>query len=155
MRRAAQANQKEPPMSVASNGDTVKVHYTGALADGTQFDSSAGREPLEFVIGGGGIIAGLEQAVIGMAVGETKRVIIPADQAYGPWHDALVQLASRSDIPAHIELAAGMILEADGPGGQRVRLTVIELDDESVTVDANHRLAGRDLTFDLELVAIS
>jgi peptidylprolyl isomerase len=142
-------------MCEASNGNTVKVHYTGTLADGAQFDSSSGRDPLEFTIGAGDMIPGFEQAVIGMSVGDQKRVTIPADQAYGPREDALVHLVPRREIPPHIELVEGLVLEADAPGGERVRLTVIGLDDDSVTLDGNHRLAGCDLTFDLELVAIA
>jgi peptidylprolyl isomerase len=142
-------------MTQAKSGDTVKVHYTGTLNDGSQFDSSAGSEPLEFTIGSGSIIPGFEQAVVGMEQGDSKRVVIPADEAYGGRRDELVQTLPRQDIPEHISLAQGAVLEAQSPEGQRMRLTVVGMDDDNVTLDANHPLAGKDLTFDLELVEIA
>ena len=142
-------------MSEAKHGDTVKVHYTGTLSDGTQFDSSQGREPLEFTLGAGSVIAGFDDAVTGMAVGEAKTVIIPADQAYGPRHDQLLDSVPREAIPADIDLVQGMVLHAQGPDGQELSFTVVEFDDERVKVDGNHPLAGLDLTFALELMEIT
>ncbi len=141
-------------MSQAKSGDTVKVHYTGTLADGSQFDSSQGRDPLEFTLGGGNVIPGFDQGVTGMAVGETKTIHIPAEESYGPRHDHLTQDVPRSAMPTDIELEQGMVLNAQGPEGQTLNFTVVEFDDQSVKVDGNHPLAGKDLTFALELVAI-
>lgn len=142
-------------MPQVRQGDTVQVHYTGTLDDGTQFDSSQGGDPLTFTLGGGGIIPGFEQAVSGMEAGETKSVIIPAEQAYGPRRDELVQELPRDAIPDDIELSRGLVLHAEGPGGETLVFTVAAFDDETVTVDGNHPLAGRDLTFALELVAVA
>jgi FKBP-type peptidyl-prolyl cis-trans isomerase 2 len=142
-------------MSEAKHGDTVKVHYTGTLSDGSQFDSSQGREPLEFTLGAGSVIAGFDDAVTGMSVGEAKTVTIPADQAYGPRHDQLIDSVPREAIPTDIDLEPGMVLHAQGPEGQELSLTVMEYDDQRVKVDGNHPLAGLDLTFALELMEIA
>ncbi|MCW8902661.1 MULTISPECIES: peptidylprolyl isomerase [Sedimenticola] len=142
-------------MSTPQPGQTVKVHYTGTLEDGTQFDSSAGRDPLEFTLGEGQVIPGFEQALAEMAVGETKTVQIPADQAYGEHQPELVQEVDRAQIPDEIELAVGVQLQAQGPDGQVFRLVVTELAEASVTLDGNHPLAGKALTFELELVEIA
>lgn len=141
-------------MAHAKQGDTVKVHYTGSLEDGTRFDSSVGREPLEFTLGAGNVIAGFDEAVTGMEVGENKTVTIPSDQAYGPHQNAAVKTFERSAIPDHIDLRVGVRLQASDPGGQPLVLTVTKLTEDSVTLDGNHPLAGQDLTFDLELVEI-
>jgi peptidylprolyl isomerase len=141
-------------MSQAKSGDTVKVHYTGTLDDGTQFDSSQGGEPLEITLGSGNIIPGFENAVLGMSAGDTKTVTIPSDHAYGPRNDNLTQEVPRNVIPDDIELAQGMLLHAQGPDGQTVSFTVLSFDEESVRIDGNHPLAGQDLTFALELVEI-
>lgn len=143
-------------MPEAKAGDTVKVHYTGKLRDGTQFDSSEGREPLEFTIDEGKIIPGFEQAVIGMSPGEHKTVVIPEAQAYGPRREEAVQEAPKSALPPELEpqLQEGMQLQANNPQGQPMILTVTRVGDESITLDANHPLAGQDLVFDLELVEI-
>lgn len=141
-------------MTQAKSGDTVRIHYTGKLTDGTRFDSSEGRDPLEFALGAGSIIPGLEQAIIGMAVGDSSTVTIAAEDAYGPRHPEAVQTVERTQIPDHVELAVGGQLQAQAPSGQQLLLTVIELTEETVTLDANHPLAGKDLVFDVELVAI-
>jgi FKBP-type peptidyl-prolyl cis-trans isomerase 2 len=141
-------------MTQAKQGDTVKVHYTGTLEDGTQFDSSQGRDPLEFTLGGGNLIPGFENAVIGMCAGDSKSVTIPADQAYGPHREHLTQNVPRSAMPEDIELSEGMVLHAEGPEGQSLSFTVLSFDQESVKVDGNHPLAGKDLTFALSLVEI-
>lgn len=142
-------------MSEAKSGDTVKIHYTGTLSDGTQFDSSQGRDPLEFTLGAGSVIAGFDDAVTGMSAGEAKTVNIPADQAYGPRHDQLMDKVPRGAIPDDIALELGMVLHAQGPDGQELSFTVVEFDDQNVTVDGNHPLAGQDLTFALELMEIA
>ena len=142
-------------MTEATEGNTVKVHYTGKLDDGTVFDSSEGREPLEFTIGQGQMIPGFERGVVGMEVGETRTLVIAADQAYGIHRPDGVFELDRSEIPTTIPLEVGMQLQATGPGGQPVTMTVAALSDDKVTMDANHPLAGKDLTFEIELVGIS
>jgi peptidylprolyl isomerase len=141
-------------MSQAKFGDTVKVHYTGTLNDGTQFDSSIGQDPLQFTLGAGNIIPGFEDAVIGMGLGDSKTVVIPCDQAYGPRNDNMLQEVPRDAMPDDIELAEGMVLHANGPEGQTLSFMVVSFDDDNVKVDGNHPLAGEDLTFALELVSI-
>lgn len=138
----------------ATTGDTVKVHYTGTLDDGTVFDSSRDREPYEFTIGAGQTIIGFDNAVNGMRLGETKTVMITADEAYGPYHEGLVQEVSRDNLPEGIEPEVGMQLESVQPDGRIINLTIIELSETTVTLDANHHLAGKDLTFEIELVEI-
>ena len=141
-------------MSQASAGDTVRVHYTGKLDDGSQFDSSAGREPLEFAIGSGQVIPGFDAAVAGMNVGESRSVRIPAEEAYGTRQDELISEVPRSALPADLEPTVGMPLQAQGPDGRVMRLMVVAVADESFTVDGNHPLAGQALNFDIELVEI-
>lgn len=141
-------------MTTAKTGNTVKIHYTGTLSDGTEFDSSRGQEPLEFTLGEGRMIAGFENAVLGMTLGENKVISIPCDQAYGERNEAMIQSVPRQAIPADIELANGMRLQAEGPQGQALSFTVTAFDAETVTIDGNHPLAGQELIFDLELVAI-
>ncbi|WP_048648928.1 FKBP-type peptidyl-prolyl cis-trans isomerase [Nitratireductor soli] len=141
-------------MSQIKSGDVVRIHYTGKLADGTEFDSSAGREPLEFQVGSGQIIPGLDRQVEGMAVGDSDTLTIPADEAYGPRDEAQVQIVPRSALPPELELALGASLQATTPDGGEIALTVVDLTDQEVTVDANHPLAGRDLVFDVEIVEI-
>lgn len=135
-------------------GDTVKVHYTGKLDDGTVFDSSAGRDPLQFMVGAGQVIPGFDEAVIGMKPGESKTVKIPADKAYGPYYKELVGVIDRSKFPADMELEVGQQLQVSNPSGELLTATVIDVSETSVTVDANHHLAGKDLTFEIELVEI-
>ncbi len=141
-------------MTQAKSGDTVRIHYTGTLDDGTQFDSSAGRDPLEFALGAGQVIPGFDNAVDGMAVGEKKTVTLPAEEAYGERHEQLVQEVSRSALPDEIEPAVGMQLQSQSPEGQVMMLVVTGVGEESITVDANHPLAGQALTFAIELVEI-
>lgn len=141
-------------MSQAKSGDTVKIHYTGTLDDGTQFDSSSGRDPLEFQLGGGQVIPGFDTAVTGMSVGESKSVRIEPDEAYGPRHEQLVQQVPRSALPDDLEPQVGMGLQSQSPDGQVMMLTVTAVEDENITVDANHPLAGQVLNFDIELVSI-
>ncbi len=142
-------------MSKAETGNTVKVHYTGRLDDDTQFDSSAGRDPLEFTLGTGQVIPGFEEAVTGMSIGDSKTVTIPADQAYGPHHADLILVVERSQIPAHLNPEVGQQLEIHQQDGRAAAVVITEVTDESVSLDANHPLAGQDLIFDLELVEIA
>jgi peptidylprolyl isomerase len=142
-------------MSQAKTGDTVKIHYTGTLTDGTQFDSSAGRDPLEFTLGSGQVIPGFDKAVEGMAVGDSKTINIAAQDAYGPRHEQMVQEVPKSALPENLEPTVGMSLQARGQDGNVINLTVTDVGDEAITVDGNHPLAGRDLNFDIELVAIA
>ena len=142
-------------MSAAKSGDTVRIHYTGTLDDGTQFDSSAGREPLEFTLGQGQVIPGFDQAVEGMATGEKKSVRIEPEDAYGPRHDGLTQEVPRSALPEGMTPEKGMGLQSQSPDGQVMDLVITEVTEESITVDANHPLAGQALSFDIELVEIA
>ncbi|MEQ8659965.1 MAG: peptidylprolyl isomerase [Gammaproteobacteria bacterium] len=142
-------------MSQAKTGDTVRIHYTGTLTDGTEFDSSTGRDPLEFTLGEGHIIPGLEREIAGMAVGDTKTVTVPAGDAYGPHHAEAVHEVQREQIPETIDLAIGVELQATAQNGQVMRLRVVELGEEVVKLDANHPLAGQDLVFEVELVEIA
>lgn len=137
----------------AKRGDTVRVHYTGTLKDGTQFDSSRGREPLEFTIGGGRVIAGFDAAVTGMEVGESRTVTIPSAEAYGDRHEAMLLRVPRGQVPTTVEPRVGQQLQV-GRGGDSVPVTVREVTPEHVVLDANHPLAGEDLTFALELVSV-
>ena len=142
-------------MSHAKSGDTVKIHYTGTLDDGTQFDSSSGRDPLEFEVGSGQVIPGFDKAVEGMAVGDNKSVRIEAEEAYGPRHDQLVQEVDRKLLPEDLEPKEGMALQSNSPDGQVMQFMVTAVSDDTITVDANHPLAGQALSFDIELVDIS
>ena len=141
-------------MTEVKNGDTVSIHYTGTLNDGTTFDSSAGRDPLAFEVGSGQIIPGLDAAIPGMTVGEKKTVNIPCDQAYGPVTPDMRQQLSRAEIPAEIPTEVGTRLQMQAPNGQVIPVVVVDADEASVTLDANHPLAGQDLTFAIELVEI-
>ncbi|HEU4987129.1 MAG TPA: peptidylprolyl isomerase [Rhizobiaceae bacterium] len=141
-------------MTEVKSGDVVRIHYTGRLTDGTEFDSSAGREPLQFQVGAGQIISGLERQVEGMTVGERETVTIPADEAYGPRDERQVQTVPREAFPQDLKLAVGSRLQANTQDGRQIPLTVTDISDDQVTVDANHPLAGRDLVFDVEVVEI-
>ncbi len=142
-------------MSQAKNGDSVKIHYTGTLEDGTVFDSSAGRDPLVFTVGGGQVIVGFEEAVLGMIVGDRKKVFIPADKAYGEKNEDLVMEVSRDQVPPDLEPEVGQKLQMGGANGELLVVTVVEVNEAVIILDANPPLAGKDLIFDLELVAIS
>ena len=141
-------------MSQAKSGDNVKIHYTGTLEDGTEFDSSAGREPLAFALGTGQVIAGFDNAVDGMTVGESKTVTIPADEAYGDRTEQLVQEVPKTALPEEMKPEVGMQLQSQTPDGQVMNLVVTGIAEETITVDANHPLAGKALTFAIELVEI-
>ncbi|MCH9695948.1 MAG: peptidylprolyl isomerase [Gammaproteobacteria bacterium] len=142
-------------MSQAKSGNTVKIHYTGTLDDGTEFDSSAGRDPLEFALGSGQVIPGFDNAVDGMTVGDNKTVTIPAAEAYGERHDQLVQEVPKDALPDEMEPAVGMQLQSQSPDGQIMNLVIVEVEEKTITVDGNHPLAGQALTFAIELVEIA
>ncbi|WP_292521635.1 peptidylprolyl isomerase [Methanoculleus sp.] len=135
-------------------GDTVKVHYTGTFENGTVFDTSSGGEPLEFTVGGGRVIPGFDAGVLGMRVGETKTVHIPADQAYGPYREELVFVADPAGISGGENLTVGDQVAITLPDGRVIPGKVTNLSPGAVTLDANHRLAGEDLTFVISLVEI-
>ena len=142
-------------MSKAKLGDTVRVHYTGTLDDGTQFDSSAGRDPLEFDLGSGHVLPAFDTEVQGMAVGDSKSFKIEADAAYGRRHEQLIQEVPRNQLPQDMEVAVGMQLQAESNDGQPLLLVVTEVQEETITVDGNHPLAGQALNFAIELVEIA
>jgi FKBP-type peptidyl-prolyl cis-trans isomerase 2 len=141
-------------MMQAKHSDTVKVHYTGKLEDGTIFDSSFDREPLEFTIGQEQVIPGFEQAVVGMNPGESKMIEIPAEQAYGPYRQDMVITVGRDQFPSDLEPEVGQRLQVRQADGQVSIVTVIQVDGDRVLLDANHPLAGQALTFEIELVDI-
>jgi peptidylprolyl isomerase len=140
-------------MAKAAAGDTVRIHYTGTLGDGSVFDSSVGREPLEFEVGSGHVIPGFDRAVTGMAPGERKQVTIPADEAYGQADANLMLTVDRREFPAGVSPEPGQQLQMS-QAGQAFIVTVVAVTPEAVVLDANHPLAGKDLRFELELVEI-
>ena len=139
-------------MTTVKSGDTVRIHYTGTLPDGSTFDSSEGRDPLEFTVGSGQIIPGLDKAMPGMEVGESKSVHVPAEEAYGDVDPNARQSVPRDQIPEDIPLDLGTRLQLQDPQGRTMAVSVAEVTEETVVLDANHPLAGQDLTFDVELV---
>lgn len=141
-------------MAQAKQGDTIHVHYTGRLNDGTVFDSSQGRGPLEFTIGQSHVVPGFEGAVVGMNPGESKTAQIPADQAYGPRDEELVLTMDRSRMPEDLDLEVDDRLQVRRKDGGLLDVTVTDISESSVTMDGNHPLAGQDLTFDIRLVEI-
>ena len=141
-------------MAQAKYGDTVKVHYTGKLDDGTVFDASVNGDPLQFTIGSGQIIPGFEQAVVGMNPGESKTVKIPAEDAYGQRREDLVLEVEKSQLPEGLKPEVGLQLQSRQPDGRIVVLTIADMTESHVTLDANHPLAGKDLTFEIQLVEI-
>jgi peptidylprolyl isomerase len=141
-------------MTEVKSGDVVRIHYTGKLEDGTLFGSSAGDEPLEVRVGAGQIIPGLDSKIEGMAVGEKETVTIPVEEGYGERDERQVEVVPRSAIPPNIELQVGGVLQAQTPDGRAIQLVVKDVDDSQVTVDANHPLAGHELTFEVEVVEI-
>jgi peptidylprolyl isomerase len=141
-------------MGQAKLGDTVTVHYTGKLDDGTVFDSSEGSEPLEFAIGSGMLIPGFEQAVIGMSPGDAKTATIICDQAYGPYDETRVVVIDRQQLPADMPIDIGSQLQIQQQNDLVIPVVVTDLTDSEVTLDANHPLAGEDLIFEIRLVSI-
>jgi FKBP-type peptidyl-prolyl cis-trans isomerase 2 len=142
-------------MAVAKTNDTVKVHYTGKLTSGEVFDSSENREPLQFTVGTGQMIKGFDEAVNGMEEKEKKTVNIPAAEAYGPKRDDLKQNISKTQLPEDLKPEVGQTLMATSPDGQQTQVTVTDVTEAEIEIDANHPLAGHDLVFDIELVSIN
>ena len=139
---------------MANDGDTVRVHYTGTLTDGTMFDTSQEREPLEFIMGSGNVISGFEEATRNMEVGQVKTVTIPAEKAYGPYHEEMVVAMPRDQLPTDLNPEIGQRLQMQSPDGTRVVVVITDVSDIAITLDANHPLAGKDLTFEIELMEI-
>jgi peptidylprolyl isomerase len=141
-------------LSKAKDGDTVKVHYTGTLKNGEVFDTSEEKEPLEFTLGEGQLIPGFEKAVVGMDVGDSTKVDIPTDEAYGEAREDLVINVPKDQLPEGVTPEVGMQLQVNQPNGQPVPVRITKVGDTDLTLDANHPLAGEDLTFDIELVEV-
>lgn len=142
-------------MSKAKDGDTVKVHYTGTLENGEVFDTSQEREPLEFQLGQGQLIPGFEKAVIGMSEGDSTKVDIPSDEAYGEVRDDLVINVPKDQLPDDVEPKIGMQLQVNQQNGQPIPVRITEIKNEELILDANHPLAGKDLTFEIELLEVA
>ncbi len=142
-------------MAKVKNGDSVKVNYTGKLEDGTVFDTSDNKEPLEFKVGEGKLIKGFEAAVMGMEPGESKTVQIPADEAYGPHHPEMIMVIDRKEVPDTITPKVDQMLQVRQKDGTTFAVKITEVSENSLTLDANHLLAGKDLTFDIKLAEIA
>lgn len=142
-------------MSKAKKGDTVTVHYTGTLADGTTFDTSEGRDPLEFKLGEGRVIPGFEKGILGMEVGQKKAVSIPTQEAYGEYREDLKQEVPRSYFQSDFEPQVGQQVQLDRKDGQSLVVVIAAVTADSITIDANHPLAGQDLNFEIQLVNIA
>lgn len=142
-------------MSKAKKGDQVKVHYTGRLKSGEQFDSSTGKEPLAFTVGAGQMIKGFDNAIPGMEVGEKKTISITPEEAYGPVNEEAIIEFPKNNIPDSLKVEPGMQLQLQSADGQPVPVVVKEVKDDTVVLDANHHLAGKELVFDIELMDIS
>jgi peptidylprolyl isomerase len=145
---------KQTIMQEAKKGDKVKVHYHGKLTNGETFDSSAGREPLEFEVGSGSVIKGFDEGVSGMRVGEKKTINIPVDEAYGERSEDMLIEFPKDRFPKDMEIKEGMQLMMSNGTGQNIPVIVTEVKDDAVILDANHPLAGEELIFDIELVEI-
>ncbi len=142
-------------MTKIKNGDNVKVHYTGKLNDGTVFDSSEGRDPLAFTMGKGMMIPGFEKGVMGMALHEEKTITIPPAEAYGDVREEMIAEVPNSQLPDGLKPEPGMELMSQTPDGHQLVVRVKEVKDDSIVIDANHQLAGKELTFDIKVVEIS
>ena len=142
-------------MQQVKSGDTVKVHYTGKLSSGEQFDSSTGREPLEFTVGAGQMIKGFDAALPGMATGDTKTINIAAEDGYGERVDEAIIEFPKENVPEDMKLEPGMSLTLSNQQGQPVPVIVVEVKEDVIVLDANHFLAGQELIFDIELVEIA
>jgi peptidylprolyl isomerase len=145
---------KGEDVRVVKNGDVIKVDYTGTLSDGSTFDSSIGREPLEFTVGAGQMIEGFDKAVVGMKTGETRKVTIPAKEAYGEHRSDMVLVINKGQLPKGMSPKIGDHLMMSQPNGRSIEVVVSAFDESTITVDANHFLAGKDLTFEITLVTI-
>ena len=142
-------------MQQVKKGDTVKVHYHGKLTNGETFDSSEGKEPLEFKVGEGSVIKGFDEGVMGMQIGDKKTIQVPVEDAYGPKNEEMLIEFPKDRFPSDMNPEVGMPLTMSNGSGQNFRVTIIEVKDDSVILDANHPLAGEELIFDIELVSIS
>ncbi|MEI6184272.1 MAG: peptidylprolyl isomerase [Bacteroidota bacterium] len=142
-------------MQKVKKGDTIKIHYHGKLSDGTTFDSSEGRQPLEFEVGSGMVIPGFDLGVMDMEVGDKKSIFIPFAEAYGPKNEEMVIEFPKNQFPPEMAPEVGMHLEMSNAEGHRIPVVIVEVKEETVVLDANHALAGKDLHFDLELVEIA
>ena len=142
-------------MAPAKKGDKVKVHYTGTLSDGKIFDSSRDKEPFEFILGHGQVIEGFEDALLGMEIHQIKTFTIPSDKAYGQKKDQLIATIERTLLPENFEPKIGQYLVMQGKDGQKINPLVTDITETNITLDGNHPLAGKDLTFELELLEIS
>jgi peptidylprolyl isomerase len=142
-------------MTMLKNGDTIKVHYTGTLEDGRVFDTSKGRDPLEFTTGEGRIISGFENAIMGMTVGETRDFEVAPDEAYGFRHEQMVLEVPMGDFPEHIEPQLGMRLQLQQQEGNPVEVVITDISEKAITLDGNHPLAGQTLHFQVELLEIT
>lgn len=141
-------------MAIVKEGDTIALHYTGSLDDGTVFDSSEGAQPLSFKVGDSQVIPGFDDGVRGMEAGETRQINIPADQAYGEYYEELVTVVPRSDLPPDMTPAIGLVFEMELPSGESMPVHIIDIEGDDVTLDANHLLAGEALHFNVLLVSI-
>ncbi len=142
-------------MILVKKNDKIKVHYTGKLKDGSIFDSSLQREPLEFTVGAGQMIPGFDNAVVGMALNSPKIVEIPCDEAYGEAREELIQEIPKNQLPEDLNPEVGQMLVSRQPDGMEIPLTVTNVTADSITIDANHQLAGKDLIFEIEVVEIN
>ena len=142
-------------MNQVTVNSKVKVHYTGKLANGEVFDTSDGKEPIEFTLGQGQLIPGFEKGLIDMKLNEKKTINMTKDEAYGEVNETLIQEVKKTDLPQDMEPKVGMGLVSKSPDGQEINLMVVEVKEETIVIDGNHPLAGRDLVFDLEVVEIA
>ena len=141
-------------MAPAKLGDTIKVHYSGKFEDGTEFDSSRGAEPMECTLGGGQLIPGFENGLMGMSVGESKTITIAPEDGYGEFRDELVLAVNRDEFPKDVPPEVGQQLRLQKPGNQPFMVVITEVNDDTIVLDANHPLAGKTLAFDVELMEI-
>ena len=141
-------------MAQAENGDTVKIHYTGKVDDGSVFSSSSNQGPMQFKLGEGHVILGFEEGVVGMSPGESKSIKIPPEQGLGAHHDQMVQVIDRKQLPPDLEPEVGQQLQVRRSGGQTMLVTLTDISDATVTLDSNHPLAGKALAFDIKLIEI-
>jgi peptidylprolyl isomerase len=142
-------------MAQTKSGDRVKIHYTGKLEDGTIFADSKKGEPLEFTLGAGQVIPGVDEAVHGMEPGQSKKVIVPSDKAYGPRQEGLTQDIPKDQLPEEMQPQVGQRMKVDRPDGEPMVVSITAVSDSNITIDANHPLAGKDLNFELELLEVS
>ncbi len=147
-------NKTSNTLAKIKEGDTVKVHYTGKITDGTVFDTSKEREPLEFTIGEGKLIPGFEKAVVGMDIGDSNTVTIPSDEAYGEKRDDMIVDVEKSQIPPDIKPEVGQQLQVQQKDGNAIPVVITDVTEESIQLDANHPLAGQDLIFEIEVVEV-